>query len=69
MILYDVECPKGHRNEVLLTSEEREDILFRNKSQIKVPCPTPGCRETASKDPIAKTGNNSIQWRRAAHGQ
>lgn len=71
MILYDVECRTcGWRNEVLLTTEERDNVL-REHGVIAVPCGSALglCSGLAVKDPVAKTGNNSLQWKRAAHGE
>lgn len=65
MPLYDVECEAQHRNEVLLSSSERDELVAQHGDVI-VPCPT--CREPARRQ-LSLTGSMAVQWRRAAHGQ
>jgi len=67
MPLYDVECPAGHKNEILLSSSEVRDLTVAGPS-FQVVCPTDGCGQPATRQAVSLPGSMAVQWRRAAHG-
>ena len=66
MPLFDVECPAGHKNEILLSSSEHREAT--KNGRVQVACPQEGCDKLADQQ-VSAFGATPVQWRRAAHGQ